>query len=172
MRHATKSLRKIQLEHIEKAYPHEPGCPQCHRHRLCNVCGTKLIGPVGAIIGCSNGRCLDCHAAVCCEHSNHGGEPGHGVGTLKDATRRAREVAQGKTKQQPYPLVFQTHPTLNAAHMQLATDHVRLVDADGETVFSIIVRSATCIEVRARGPRGNLSVRPRSGNVIDVEAIE
>jgi hypothetical protein len=53
-------------------YPHQGGCIGCRDSvpHLCNVCGK----PKGS--GCTNGRCIQCHADNC----TPGGDvsPGHG----------------------------------------------------------------------------------------------
>ena len=61
-------------------YPHEGGCKECQRQKVCNVCGRDASQTFGR---CTNGRCLDCHQAVCTLGGSTG--PGHGYGTRADA---------------------------------------------------------------------------------------
>ncbi len=56
------------MNHAERSYPHEGGCPECAYHKLCNVCGEKYK----LTERCTNGRCLRCHAKVCTPGLAHG----------------------------------------------------------------------------------------------------
>lgn len=67
-------------------FPHRGGCSGCQNLHVCSVCGH----PAPAETRCTNGRCLDCHVAVC----TPGGavSSGHGFGSQEAARARAIEV--------------------------------------------------------------------------------
>ena len=64
-------------------WPHSGGCDGCRRGHVCNACGAHVT-PASR---CTNGRCLECHAACC----TVGGATnlGHGYGPTVAAARRA-----------------------------------------------------------------------------------
>ena len=53
-------------------FPHEGGCPDCLKFRVCNACGEN----VQQIDRCTNGRCRDCHQVVCTPESHGYGYKG------------------------------------------------------------------------------------------------
>lgn len=57
-----------------RPYPHEGGCVECRRVAVCNYCGK----PAALMTRCTNGRCRECHSAIC----TPGGitSPGHNYG--------------------------------------------------------------------------------------------
>lgn len=62
------------MPHGDRPYPHPGACAECRADGRCNYCGHAIT----RFDSCTNGRCGDCHSAVC----TPGGltTPGHGFG--------------------------------------------------------------------------------------------
>lgn len=81
----TKRPRATSTRHFDgdavNDWPHEGACPGCREAHVCNVCAS----PIRRASRCTNGRCLQCHAAAC----TPGGatSPGHGFGSHEAALR-------------------------------------------------------------------------------------
>jgi len=88
----SKSEREaLRVHHRRRRYPHEGGCPRCRETLLCNVCGRDLeAGPLARIPKrCTNGRCIECHDAVCTPGGTDA--PGHAFGSRERAEAQARK---------------------------------------------------------------------------------